>query len=190
MRRSLLWMLLAACATPGSCTSAPDGPGDPFAPARAALERRGKVAKFERFEIGEADSSYCAEMLERSQEPVELRAFLFRGFHATDLPDRHAAIEEAMILLARAGEERLFDPWCVEDMVDLARAQRVRLAGEDDVRWFLHADAGLPPIDVEATGTPRRWRFHVGTSGVPDPGIWEALELDEDGVPVRVTRGP
>ena len=163
----------------------------PFEPVRSTLEAQGHRAEFASFTVEEktraTESAFARRFRELAQEPAELREFAFHGIYRRDHPAAAGALRIDQLFLARAFEARPFDEWDLAAMMELARAHRVALHGLADVRWFLRADVGLPPIDVEATADPRRWRFHVGTSGVPDPGVWQELELDAAGVPVAIT---
>ena len=182
-----LALLLTTCAGPPPVP--PPAPPDPFAAAHGALTALGQGEEFLSFTVKEVESPYLAKLRARSRAPAALGELRFHGVFRREHPKAAGALLTDRFFLVRAGDPRLYDFWDFDDLVALAAAQQVRLAGLADVEWFLHADAGLPPIDVEPDADPRRFRFHVGTSGVPDPLEWNVLELDADGTPTAIRWG-
>ena len=169
------------------CASGPDAGREPFAPARATLESKERTPKYRSVIVTEdADDGYVEFLRSVSPPSPAITLFRFHGVQDRGRPEYGVVITDDIAYLARAGDARVYDAWNDEDRLAFARAQRVRLEGLVSVRKFLRADFGLPPIDVEpADDLGRRYRFHVGTSGRPDPEPhrWRTLVLDPEFCP-------
>jgi hypothetical protein len=155
-------LVLSACAAPP-----PAAADDPFTPVRNHLAAIGRGAEFRDFRIVETDSPYLRRFRELARDRTELREFAFHGACWPGSPEAQGAMRIDRVFLALAHEATPFDEWDPDAMVELARRLGVVLADEEDVRWFLHAGAALPPIDLMPSHETSRWNFRIGRSGVP-----------------------
>jgi hypothetical protein len=181
MRFSLLASVFfaAACSATGSLQEEMDWPVQ--AHYRALAERQ----HFESWKLERTDSDYAKRFQAQSQEPTELREYVFHGVYRAGDPAAKGAQGFDETILAKKFEATPFPEWNVEKMVLLASGQRLQLKGLDDVRWFLHGENDAL-VEVEATADPARYRFRRNYSGPPDIPPWRTLVLDASGVPQRI----
>lgn len=183
---------LAAC-TPQRASPAPSGSTDsarddatPFAAIARHYEARAAADGWEHYVLLPRETEYVKRFRAQSSDSTELREYFV---HAHLRKGDGAASDDRRFdetILARPYEATPYPEWDVAKMVELARVQRLRLRGIDDVRWFLHADAALGGAEVEATESPKRFRFRQRRSGEAAEAAWRTLVLDDDGVPQRV----
>ena len=176
----------AAIGVAAACSSAA-APDASFALAKRSARELGEAAECREASVVERTESEFLALLRRNGAPqpplVELH---FQAKLDPKLADGAQQVDRRFV--ARGGDPRLYDFWVFEDLIDLARAQEVRLTSLDDVRTFLHAGESLPAIEVEhADKSGRRYRFHVPLSGRAEPvENWRELVLDERRVPSRL----
>jgi hypothetical protein len=172
----------AAACTPQRAQPLPASDGDPFSPIERHYAARAVSDGWPHYILQPTDSEYVRRFRAQSSGSAELREYLLHVHFRPDDPDAHGAKSLDERLIARAFEATPFPEWDVDKMVELAHAQRLKLRGIDDVRWFLHADAQLGGSEVASTDSPRRFRFRQRKSGAPDETAWRTLVLDDDGV--------
>lgn len=187
----VLWCL-AAC-TPQRPSPAPSGSKEaekndaaPFTAIARYYEQRAKAEGWEHYVLEPHETEYLKRLRAQSADSTELRGYYvhahLRKGEGTGSNDRR--FDET--ILARPFEATPYPEWNVDKMVELARVQRLRLHGLDDVRWFLHSDAPLGGADVVATDSSRRFRFRRRLSGPDEELPWQTLVLDDDGVPQKL----
>ena len=160
--------------------------GDPFSPIERCYEARAAAEGWPHYVLVPEDSDYVRRFRAQSAGSAELREYVLHVHFRPDDPKAHGAKSLDERLIARAFESTPFPEWDVEKMVELARAQRLKLRGGDDVRWFLHADAQLGGCEVAASDSKERFRFRRRPSGEAAATEWRTLVLDDWGVPQRI----
>ncbi len=125
-------------------------------------------------------------MRARVAGPDAITLFHFHAVCDPNHADAAGALLEDRMVLARAGDSRLYDLWNADDLVAFAAAERLPLKDAAELRGFFGADHD-PLLTVEPDGgDARRWRLVRAFSGRDLPPAVRVVVLDEASVPLRI----